>query len=98
MPSIEKTTIPVSKAAMLIISICGLLLTGLSAYVAAINGVKDAFTDIKLEIRDIRNDDKLQDLRISTLQKSLDFNLTCIQELQSAIKPEEPKIKHYEQR
>lgn len=92
MTSIDKTTITIGKALTVMVFIASATVSGLVAYYSAINGVKAGFNEIKIELNNLGNENKLQNILISGNQKSIDFNYSLIKDLQEFIRPEEPKI------
>lgn len=94
MTSIDKTTISIGKAVTVMVFIASTIVSGLVAYYSAINGVKQGFHEISLEIKDLQGENNLQNVLISGNTKNIEFNYSLIKDLQEAIKPEEIEIKY----
>ena len=91
MTSIEKATIPVSKAAIVTIFICGLL----SQYFITLNAVKQGISDLRsetqLQIQSLNNEDRYIKEQLSSLMiDTKDLQDQIISYISSGIKPEEP--------
>lgn len=59
MTSIEKATLPISKVAIIMIAVGGFITTVLGLYYGTKSAIQDGFNEVKLEIQDLRNEDKL---------------------------------------
>lgn len=98
MPSIEKTTLPISKVAVVIIAISGFLITVLTQYYTTKSAIQEGFNDVNLKIRDLENSDKNIKENISDLKSRTDKMEDMAFKYVEALKPEEPKLTRHEQR
>jgi cell division protein FtsL len=93
MASIEKTTLPISKVAVVIIAISGFLITVLTQYYTTKSAIQEGFNTVNSEIQDLRNEDKMIKRDVSELEKRTDKMEDMAFKYVDALKPEEPKIK-----
>lgn len=96
MASIEKTTVTIGKAAIVMVFLGGLI----ANYYTTLNAVKDGISELKnetaLEINDLKNEQKnirkeLTDLQISNKE----LKDAAMSYIGTGIKPEEVKRKNY---
>lgn len=96
MTSIEKTTVTIGKAAIVMVFLGGLI----ANYYTTLNAVKDGISELKnetaLEINDLKNEQKnirkeLTDLQVSNKE----LKDAAMSYIGAGIKPEEVKRKNY---
>lgn len=96
MTSIEKTTIPISKAAVVVIFVGGLIANYYTTVNAVKNGLSDLKNETKLEINDLKNEDKNIHKELSDLQiSSKELKEAAMSYIGTGIKPEEIKRRNY---
>jgi len=89
--NIEKSNISISKAAASVLFVSGLIANYYITKNASEKGVNDALNSIKLDIRDLQNEDKLiwQQLNSTNAQYNR-LEMSVISYIGKAIMPKEP--------
>ena len=80
--NIENSTITVSKAVVIIVSLCSVIVSLIGGYYSSKQGTRDAINEIKLDVRDVSNRNNLQDILINGNTESIKFQYGLIQVLQ----------------
>lgn len=94
MTSIDKTTIPISKVAIILVFVGGLL----AQYFTTLNAVKEGISDIrnetKIELNNIKNDqEKLWSAIDGNREQNNDLKEAIFTYIGTGMKPESPEIK-----
>jgi len=93
MPSTENITIPISKAAVVVVAICGFIATVLIQYYTTQAAITAGFNNMKSEIQDLRNTDKIMQIDINGIRNQAEFNASRIEDIEEFIKPDPIVIK-----
>lgn len=104
MTSIEKATIPIGKAAVIVIAVSSFIITVMGVYHAAVNGVRDGFNEVHNRINDLekKHDSRFEKLEVSldhTNNKIVDIDRTINQAINTYLsegnKPDEVRRRYY---
>lgn len=79
--SIEHSTIPISKAAIIVFSFCSIIISLVGGYYSSKQGTRDAINEIKLDLRDQTSRNNLQDILITGNSEATKFHYDLIQKL-----------------
>lgn len=96
MTSIEKTTVPIGKAAVIVIFVGGLIANYYTTVNAVKNGISELKNDVKLETNDLRNEHKIINKAIEELQLAQkEMKEAAMSYIGTGMKPEEIKRRNY---
>lgn len=97
--NIEKSNISISKAAASVIFVSGLIANYYITKNASEKGVNDALNSIKLDIRDLQNEDKLIWQKINSTNAQYErLEMSVISYIGKAILPKEPTTEREEKK
>ena len=91
MTSIEKTTVPIGKAAVIVIFVGGLVANYYTTLNAVKSGISELKNETKLELNDLKNEDKNIYKELSQLQ----LTHAAMSYIGAGIKPEDIKRRNY---
>jgi len=93
MTSVEKTTIPISKAAIIVIFVGGVIANYYTTLNAVKSGIQDVKTETQIQINDLKNEDKIIKQELGQLQVSNnDMKQAIVSYIGTGMKPEEPQV------
>jgi hypothetical protein len=93
MTSVEKTTIPISKAAIIVIFVGGVIANYYTTLNAVKSGIQDVKTETQIQINDLKNEDKIIKQELDQLQVSNnDMKQAIVSYIGTGMKPEEPQV------
>lgn len=96
MTSIDRTTIPISKVAVIVLTVGGLLANYFTTLNAVKSGIQEIRSETKLEIQDLKNDDKMIRQEIDGVRSDQkDMKDAIVSYIGTGMKPEEPRRKNY---
>jgi len=97
--NIEKSNISISKAAASVIFVSGLIANYYITKNASEKGVNDALNSIKLDIRDLQNEDKLIWQKVNSTNAQYErLEMSVISYIGKAILPKEPTTEREEKK
>lgn len=96
MTSIEKTTVPIGKAAIVLIFVSGVVANYYTTLNAVKSGMQEIKNDVKLETNDLRNEHKIMNKAIEELQLAQkEMKEAAMSYIGTGMKPEEIKRRNY---
>jgi hypothetical protein len=99
MTSIDKTTIPIGKAAIVMIFVCGLLANWFMVNSAMEKNFSEFKSDVMLQLQDLRNENKAQNKDISSIsERQSNLEQAAATYLSEGNKPDEVKRRNYNNR
>jgi hypothetical protein len=91
MTSIDKATIPISKAALVVVFVGGLIAHYYTTLNAVRQGISDLKSDMQLEIQALKTEDIMLKSDMAHLQLAAnDMRMDMMSFISDGIKPEEP--------
>ncbi len=96
MTSIDKATIPISKAALVMVFVGGLIVHYFTTLNAVRQGISDLKYEMQLEVQALKNEDFLLRTELSNKVTSKDVQLQIMSFIGEGLKPEEPSASQTE--
>lgn len=96
MTSVDKTTVPISKVAVIVIFVGGLIGNYYTTLNAVKSGIQEVKSETQIQINDLKNEDKLIKQELQQVQLSNnDMKQAIVSYIGTGMKPEEIRRKKY---